>query len=165
MLNFVYLGPNLSTQFVLHPTVQEVSWWRDVGNVPCTGKNVEDLLLSPHQFVWSWEELFGITESEVLPPHYDGTEPSQEFGDNEHWKRYSEQCCGHRDGQTCGLFRFAEKAWYFVLLNMNIKNVCNETLINMRIDEYHNAVSNIQTIILSESYLNISGGRAQQHRH
>ena len=40
---------------------------------------------------------------------------------------------------------------------MNIKNVCNETLINMRIDEYHNAVSNIQTIILSESYLSEGG--------
>ena len=48
---------------------------------------------------------------------------------------------------------------------MNIKNVCNETLINMRIDEYHDAVSNIQTIILSESYLSESGGGAQQHRH
>ena len=48
---------------------------------------------------------------------------------------------------------------------MNIKNVCNETLINMRIDEYHDAVSNIQTIILSESYLSESGGGAQQQRH
>ena len=48
---------------------------------------------------------------------------------------------------------------------MDIKNVCNETLINMRIYEYHNAVSNIQTIILSESYLSESGGGVQQHRH
>ena len=165
MFNFVYLGSNLWVQSIFYSTFQEDGSWRDVVNVPCIGENVEDLLLSPYQLMWSWTELFSITASEVLPPHYDGTEPSQEFGDNEHWKRYSEQCCGHRDGQTCGLFRFAEKAWYFVLLNMNIKNVCNETLINMRIDEYHDAVSNIQTIILSESYLSESGGGAQQHRH